>query len=184
MSILTGMAAILTRNLAHGSRARRPDDAPPHPDGFRGLLQHNAAVCVGCGACAYVCSPTAIEIRHEGSVPTEWAYDAGKCTFCGRCAEVCTTRCLLLGPGAPAVATDRGAHRVEHPVSRQPCVRCGRPVIPLPGALLVKLYGDPVPADVLATRRLCERCRGRQAGEKLRSALKGECAPKEVCNAE
>ena len=159
---------ILSWNAARGPRTRRPFDAVPCPEGFRGALRHALEQCTGCQVCAYVCSPAAItfEVPNQGS--TTWNYFAGQCTFCGRCVEFCPTRALDFDRGAPPVTGDPAQHRVGHRVIFPPCPRCGRPVQPLPAALLVRLYGEPLPSEVQARQGLCERCRGRATAEGMK----------------
>ena len=170
MSILT----ILARNFGLRSRTRRHDDAVPHPAGFRGLVMHVVSLCTGCGTCAAVCSPAAIRLTEQAAVSVTWQYDAAACTFCGRCAEYCPTKALELAAEPPAVTGDRASLRTAHPVFYRPCTRCGQPVVPLPGPVLVRLYGDPLPAEISRTRWLCERCRAKTTGENVRDAWKGK----------
>lgn len=161
--------SILSRNSAHASRTRRPDDPVPCPAGFRGMITHDAARCTGCRTCAYVCSPSAIAFGETDPRSLEWTYFAGQCTFCGRCVEYCPTRCLGFEDSTPPVTGDQAAHRVSHRVFYQPCARCGRPIIPLPRPTLQTLYGDAVPDGIVAQHKLCERCRGKAAAGRLKS---------------
>jgi ferredoxin len=166
-----GIFSILSRNSAQGSRTRGPEEQVPFPAGFRGVLRHDSARCTGCKTCAYVCSPTAITFNEADERFTEWTYFAGQCTFCGRCVEYCPTRSLDFEESTPLVTPDPSAHRVTHRVDHQPCARCGRFIIPLPLPTLQALYGDPLPEDLVAHQRLCERCRGKAIAQRLKSML-------------
>jgi hydrogenase-4 component H len=166
-----GIWNILSRNAVQGSRTRRPSDDVPFPEGFRGTLRHILEQCSGCGVCAYVCSPTAVSLVASGPGSTVWTYFAGKCTFCGRCVEYCPTEALDLDRSAPPITGDPSRHRVAHVVVFPPCQRCGRPVLPMPATLLVRLYGEPVPEAIQAGRRLCERCRGRASAETMKAQI-------------
>lgn len=53
-------------------------------------LFYNDSSCIGCGACAEVCSVSAHSIG-DGHI-----FDRTLCTVCGRCAEVCPSRALEL----------------------------------------------------------------------------------------
>ncbi len=163
-----GIFSILSRNSAQGSRTRGPEAHVPYPDGFRGLITHDARRCTICRTCAYVCSPSAITFAETEGRFVDWSYFAGQCTFCGRCVEYCPTRCLGFEASMPPIATDQSAHRVIHRVSYQPCARCGRPVIPLPIETLRAIHGDPVPGALSARQTYCERCRGRAAADGLK----------------
>ena len=163
-----GIFSILSRNSARGSRTRSPEDEVPCPAGFRGMITHDAARCTGCRTCAYVCAPSAIAFDSTDPRFVVWTYFAGRCTFCGRCVEYCPTRCLGFEEAVPPVTLDQAAHRVTHQVAYQPCARCGHLIIPLPLQTLRAIYGDPVPEGLAKDQRLCERCRGKTAAERLR----------------
>jgi hydrogenase-4 component H len=169
-----GIFSALLHNLSRGARTRRPADVVPSPAGFRGLLQHDLALCTGCQTCAYVCSPAAITFTEESGCAITWRYFAEQCTFCGRCVTYCPTHALQFTETSPVVTQDREQHRIAHTVAYQPCERCGRPVIPLPEFYLRQQYGDPLPPEVLALRGLCESCRRRLASERLRRSFQGE----------
>jgi ferredoxin len=163
-----GIWSILSRNAIQGSRTRHPSDDVPFPEGFRGALRHTQEQCAGCGICAYVCSPTAIRLEASDRDSTVWHYFAGQCTFCGRCVEYCPTDALDFDRNGPPVTRDPSQHRLAHAVVFPPCPLCGRPVLPMPARLLVRLYGEPVPEALQAGRRLCERCRGRASAEAMK----------------
>jgi hydrogenase-4 component H len=170
MRILT----ILSRNALRGPRTRRPHDHVPCPTGFRGAVSHDAARCTGCETCSYVCSPAAITFDETNERFVVWKYFTGQCTFCGRCAEYCPTGAITFHQQAPPVTADTSLHRVTHQVSYQACPRCGRLVIPLPVPVLIGLFGDPLPDEIMAQHQLCERCRARLAGARLKKAFAGE----------
>ncbi len=168
---------IIARNVRQGSRTRRPDDKVPHPDGFRGMLRHDPSLCTACRTCAYVCSPAAIAFDQDAETSITsitWRYFAEQCTFCGQCVAFCPTQALGFEAGAPAVTGDRAQHLLAHQVAYRPCSRCGQPVVPLPEPTLVSLYGSPLPPEVAALRNLCERCRSRVTGERIKAGLRGE----------
>ena len=62
---------------------------------FRGRPVPNNDECIGCGACAQVCPPGAIEVIDEKNPDAPlrrliWHYD--ECIFCGQCEKNCSTR--------------------------------------------------------------------------------------------
>ncbi len=170
MSILK----IITRNIRQRSRTRRPDDRVPHPAGFRGMLRHDPSLCTACKTCAYVCSPGAMAFDRYAEASVTWRYFAEQCTFCGQCVAFCPTQALGFEAGTPVVTGDRAQHLLAHQVFYRPCSRCGQPVVPLPEPILVRLYGSPLPPEAAALHTLCERCRSRVAGERIKAGLRGE----------
>ena len=70
-----GIWNILTRNFRRGSRTRAPQQAVPHPDNYRGLVEHDNTRCTACGTCAYVCSPGAITLESSPEA-VDWDYFA------------------------------------------------------------------------------------------------------------
>ncbi len=60
------------------------------PEGFRGKPYIDPDKCVGCGSCASVCPPNAIQVVDlidKGYRRIELFI--GRCIFCGRCSEIC-----------------------------------------------------------------------------------------------
>jgi formate hydrogenlyase subunit 6/NADH:ubiquinone oxidoreductase subunit I len=168
-----GILNILTHNFHTPSRTRKPPDTVPYPDGFRGSLQHQLSLCVGCGTCSYVCSPGAIVIERENQ-QIHWRYDAGRCTFCGRCVDYCPTDTLTFANHASAITTNRSQQITVHTVQLCPCENCGTPIVPLPPETLLALYHDPAGAAQAAPmHRLCERCRARQISQQIKSGMRG-----------
>lgn len=155
-----------------GGNARRapetlrvPERHVPAP-GFRGLVRNDAARCLGCGTCTYVCVSRAIAvIDHDDHC--DWDYDPGRCTFCGRCVDTCPGEALTQDPDrAPVYSSPAELHemvRVDYPR----CPRCGRPARPLGDRLHALAFASP--GDELGRLTLlCDRCRRRRAQDVLR----------------
>jgi Formate hydrogenlyase subunit 6/NADH:ubiquinone oxidoreductase 23 kD subunit (chain I) len=171
-----GIWTILKQNLGLGSRTRKPEETVPYPDTFRGMLSHDFKKCTACGTCNYVCSPGAITFDRSGQGSVKWQYFAGQCTYCGRCIAFCPTGALQFEHSSGPISTDLDAYRVVHSIQYVPCSRCGKPMIPLPASLLVKLYGDPIPEDISAVREMCEECRNFTTTRNLKNATSGRMA--------
>ncbi len=139
-------------------------------EGLRGLVQNDLERCIGCGTCAYVCSPSAITVSDHGK-GYEWSYDPGRCTFCGRCAEYCPMGALSMEAERPPVYLERKelvqVLEKDYPLCRE----CGQPVHALPEETLTHLYGDPLPEAIAETRGLCERCRQKLTGQHFLDAM-------------
>ena len=74
---------------------------------YRGLIQNDAARCVGCGSCAYVCPTGAISVTRSGDT-FRWTYDPGKCTFCARCIDRCRPKTLTQESMLPPLYSTAG----------------------------------------------------------------------------
>lgn len=175
-----GILSIIWRNLTRRARTRRPDDMVPRPAGFRGVIEHDTPLCTGCGTCVYVCAPHAITLEKQGDFAAVWKFFAGQCAFCGLCVQYCPTHAITNRGKLPPVTGDQSQLRVAHEVVYQPCVRCGRPVMPLPSTVLQQLYGE-VTEDVKVAQQLCDECRRKAASRHLLDAfVRRDAAPRET----
>ncbi|HXX38822.1 MAG TPA: 4Fe-4S dicluster domain-containing protein [bacterium] len=166
-----GIFNIVWRNLSHRARTRRPDDLPPRPAPFRGLIEQDASLCTGCQACAYVCAPKAISFDEAHEAGITWKFFAGRCSFCGLCVQFCPTHAIANRGTLPPVTGDQAELHVAHEISYQPCARCGRPIIPIPEAALEQVYGGPLSKLEIEQRELCQECRRKAASQHIRDAF-------------
>jgi len=65
-----------------------PFEQHPVPEDFRGRVEFLEELCMGCGACANVCPPNAIQVIEEKGTRIIKLF-IGRCIFCGRCEENC-----------------------------------------------------------------------------------------------
>lgn len=161
----------IAKNIFQSAHTRRPEATVPYPDGFRGELQHDAALCTACGTCAYACSPSAILVDTALPEHATWQYQLLRCTFCGRCVEYCPTHALSFDPHLPHQQLI--IQTTSHVIPRAPCARCGVPIIPLPRQVLEETYGWPVPAEIEQLNQLCERCRKKVHGASIKHGFTG-----------
>jgi len=167
---------IIKDNLAAKVRTHTVQETVPPPPALRGMLAHTAERCTACGTCVYVCSPGAIRVSEQDDLHAEWQYFAGQCTFCGKCVAYCPTQALCFENRPAPVSRDVEVYRVSHSMAYTACERCGKLFIPLPGHVLIQLYGDPLPAEIAAVRFLCDGCRNKNAVRSLKDALRGQLA--------
>jgi NADH-quinone oxidoreductase subunit I len=84
-----------------------PEERPPLPERFRGLLHNDIETCIACTLCASACPVDCFEIEFEkppaGSprkrILTKFNIDMIKCMFCGLCTEVCPPESLTMTGG-------------------------------------------------------------------------------------
>ncbi len=148
---------LLLEHLKQGPvTVRLPEHVPTGP-GYRGLVTLQPERCVGCGICAYVCSPGAIEIRdHQSSY--DWIYDPAKCTFCSRCMLDCPMQALAMTAAAPRPYTRPGELYTIFTLLYPHCRKCGRPAPPASEPLLDRVFGAPRQA-IKKWSELCLDCR-------------------------
>ncbi|MHA1594028.1 MAG: 4Fe-4S binding protein [Candidatus Baldrarchaeia archaeon] len=138
-----------------------PYEPSPAPEGFRGKPEVDPEKCIGCGACARVCSAEGITIEDKGAERTI-SYFYGKCTFCARCEEVCPAEAVKLSREFELSDYDKSAFYVKVTVPLLTCRICGTPFVPKPQlemglekvADLLKKYN----IDIEKFRQIVEVC--------------------------
>ena len=96
------------------------------PEGSRGLPEFDSSKCIGCSACANVCTPDAIRVvddLNEGVRRVE--YFVGRCIFCGRCAEVCPVSAIRITKEFELAYKDEVRFVIELKLVK--CSNCGKP---------------------------------------------------------
>ncbi|MCD6593227.1 4Fe-4S binding protein [Candidatus Bathyarchaeota archaeon] len=99
------------------------------PEGFRGKHEFDAEKCIGCGACAQVCSSDAIEIIDEDDkrlVKINYA----RCTFCGFCQDECPTQAIRLTKEYHLSTDNKKTAYVMNEVEMLRCRICGSYYVP------------------------------------------------------
>lgn len=168
-----GILNVLWRNLGRQARTRAVGDVLPTPAGFRGLIEHDPALCTGCTTCAQVCAPGAIAFDWSDRSAVAWSFSAGQCSFCGLCVQYCPTGAITNKGRLPPATANAPLHPVVHRVEYRRCAHCSRRIIPLPHAMLQRLY-DGTPTDAaIEQQTLCADCRRRQTSREMRNAFLG-----------
>jgi formate hydrogenlyase subunit 6/NADH:ubiquinone oxidoreductase subunit I len=73
-----------------------PADRSGMPEGFRGKLKFNAALCIGCKMCMRDCPSNAIEIIKIGEKQFQAHVNLAKCIYCGQCVDSCFKKALAI----------------------------------------------------------------------------------------
>jgi len=113
---------LLWSNLRRGVMTLRFPAAPPVTEGYRGLVQFDPSLCIGCAMCRFRCTSRAITFQ-AGKADFTWSYDPGQCTFCGRCVEGCKEHALSQARAVPTVYLTSGALRQSWTLPRRPPAR-------------------------------------------------------------
>ena len=103
MKILT----MMWNNLRRGYQTLLFPARPEISHRFRGQVQFDPALCIGCAICRFRCTSSAIEFK-TGKEEFTWSYNPGQCTFCGRCVEGCKDYALSQEPGSPLLYLTAG----------------------------------------------------------------------------
>jgi formate hydrogenlyase subunit 6/NADH:ubiquinone oxidoreductase subunit I len=99
------------------------------PDGFRGKPRYDEKTCVGCGTCAQVCPPGAIDVKDDPVQKTRTlTVDYNRCMNCGQCEEKCITATgIRLTKEYALILTDKKAPEAFESVQKflAVCEVCG-----------------------------------------------------------
>jgi formate hydrogenlyase subunit 6/NADH:ubiquinone oxidoreductase subunit I len=95
-----------------------PHVKPEVPKDYRGKLKFNPDLCVGCGMCMRVCSPSSItkDVKNiEDAQEITLNFDMTSCTFCKMCADFCAKKAIDFTQEYSLIGTadDRSAFMVS-----------------------------------------------------------------------
>jgi len=123
-AIVSAIAKIL------GTSIERREDYWRTPEGFRGKHEFDGDKCIGCGACAQICSSEAIEV-HDENGRRIIRVNYGRCTFCAFCQDECPTEAIRLTGEYHLSTVNREDAYVENEVETLRCRVCGSYYAPL-----------------------------------------------------
>ena len=122
-AIVTALAKAL------GVTLEEKEDYWMTPEGFRGKHEIDSEKCIGCGACAQICSSDAIELL-EGDGKRVIKINYGHCTFCGFCQDECPTEAIKLTREYHMLGDNRNLLHVSNEVDMLKCAVCGAYFVP------------------------------------------------------
>jgi Ni,Fe-hydrogenase III small subunit/Fe-S-cluster-containing hydrogenase component 2 len=158
-AIVTAIAKAL------GATLEEKEDYWATPEGYRGKHEFESEKCIGCGACAQICSSDAIEILEDNRkriIKVDYAH----CSFCAFCQDECPTEAIRLTQEYHLLTDNRTTTNVTSEVDLFECSSCGTcfmPVRQLDWTLErieneVREYKD-FHHDLKTTMELCPTCR-------------------------
>ncbi len=145
---------------------KKPHELQEIIRGF-GEPQIDGEKCIGCGACAYVCTNEAMNTEVTDN-QVRLTHEYWKCTACGNCRDFCPKECMEVDDvfDLSRFLSDEENVKVETGVLS--CQRCGDKFLPL---LLEedikKVLGEKQHTD--AYLELCPTCRRFAWAERIRS---------------
>lgn len=114
MKILT----MMWNNLRRGYQTLLFPARPEITQRFRGQVQFDPELCIGCAICRFRCTSAAIEFK-PGKENFTWSYNPGQCTFCGRCIEGCKEGAIKQEEACPPVYFSKDELKKSYTVARR-----------------------------------------------------------------
>lgn len=144
---------------------------------MRGKPEHNAELCIACGACGVACPADAIRMDTDLAADTiTWSIDYGRCIFCGRCEEACPMEVIKLTEEFELAVmskddlTSKSVYTLEH------CSRCGKPFAPHKeidyAKRLLQKAGGMEAEQAARTVGMCQECKRELDALRAASAVK------------
>ncbi len=149
-----------------GAKLEDKEDYWATPEGFRGKHEFDRDKCIGCGACAQVCSSDAIDVIDEGEKRVV-RINYGHCSFCAFCQDECPTQAIRLTREYHLLTNNRGTAYIMNDVDLLECASCGAFFFPQPQIdwALKRIIEEKVPKylefkdEILDAMKLCLKCR-------------------------
>ncbi|MEM2058845.1 MAG: 4Fe-4S binding protein, partial [Thermoproteota archaeon] len=80
---------------------------------YRGKVEIDYNLCIGCGLCAKDCPSSAIELVLTSDNKKKPKYYISRCTFCAQCAESCPRKAIKMTPFYELATYNRKAEVVD-----------------------------------------------------------------------
>ncbi len=178
---------VLAKNIVQGpSTDPFPLGETFTPEKFRGKVVVDTDLCMGCGACRFVCTAGAIHIEQRTKVSGDGAPAGGalgydftvwhnSCCLCASCRHVCPTKAITLSNDWHNAheQSQKFTWNEQKFMPYTPCETCGAPMRLLPLEIAEKLYAHNTDVDAAHIVRICPQCRQQEdaARNEARHAL-------------
>lgn len=114
MKILT----MMWNNIRRGYQTLLFPKRPAVTGQYRGQVQFDPSLCIGCAICRFRCTSGAIQYK-AGKDEFNWSYDPGRCTFCGRCVEGCKEGAIHQEAACPPLYFKQSELKKTYTVARR-----------------------------------------------------------------
>lgn len=122
-AIVTAVAKALGANL------EEKESYWATPEDYRGKHEIDHEKCMGCGACAQVCSSDAIDVLEDNGKRTI-KVNYGHCSFCAFCQDECPTEAIKLTREYHLLTNNRQTTTVTNEVNLINCSICKANFVP------------------------------------------------------
>lgn len=172
---MSGFLKILLHNVLDGpSTDPFPLGETFTPQRFRGKVQLNPEMCMGCGLCVHTCAAGAIDIRQrEDKSGYDFTVWHNSCCLCASCRHYCPTHAITLtNDWHNAHPQEEKFSWIEHHfVPYVPCERCGTPIRRLPQSIADRIYVSNTDVNIAHILGLCPSCRQLEEAERTATLL-------------
>lgn len=144
---------------------------------MRGKPEHNAEMCIACGACAVACPPDAIRMDTDLEADTiTWSINYGRCIFCGRCEEACPMGAIKLTEEFELAVMSKDDLTTKSVYSLAHCSVCGEPFAPAKevdyAARLLEAAGGIEAAAAARAAGVCTACKRERDAERAEASVR------------
>jgi len=94
---------------------------------FRGKVEIDIALCIGCGACGNACPATLISVD-DGEAGRTLHFELGRCTFCAACRDACPQHAITLTPQFETATPNKSDLQIRLVFKLIHCRECGQVV--------------------------------------------------------
>jgi len=95
--------------FSNPATSKYPFIKPQLSDNYRGQMQLNMRLCIGCGLCKRDCPAGGIEMVDFHNRKKRPQFSLGKCLFCYQCADSCPKKAITTTAFYELATTDKAS---------------------------------------------------------------------------